>query len=104
MANRNPETYNFGLDAELAAKQVREMRLRFSIPRVRVDEKHTTLLIPSLLSQAAKWNPQDAATALAWVSKLSGMTLPSDFHEALKDGVALCKVCCGLGASRLLRH
>jgi hypothetical protein len=63
MASRNQDKYHFGLDAEIQQK---------------LD---------------AKFDKNDAATALNWIASLAGTSVPAntDFHESLKSGVLLCK-------------
>ncbi|KAG9391245.1 Smooth muscle protein/calponin [Carpediemonas membranifera] len=41
---------------------------------------------------ASKFNKQTADEALAWISQITGDKLEEDFHEVLKDGIALAKV------------
>ena len=52
----NQEKYHYGLDAELQEKI------------------------------GARWNQEDANTALTWIGQLAGMDLGTDFHAGLKDG------------------
>lgn len=69
----NSEKYHYGIDAELQEKI------------------------------GARWNQEDANTALAWIGKLSGMDLGTDFHAGLKDGVALCKAMNAIKAGSIPR-
>eukprot|EP01006_Ploeotia_vitrea_P034492 TRINITY_DN65758_c9_g3_i3.p2 TRINITY_DN65758_c9_g3~~TRINITY_DN65758_c9_g3_i3.p2 ORF type:complete len:318 (+),score=140.80 TRINITY_DN65758_c9_g3_i3:115-954(+) len=57
----NPDKYHYGLDAEIQSKL------------------------------AAKFSPQRAAQAQAWLEALVGYQFPGGFHESLKSGVILCE-------------
>lgn len=44
------------------------------------------------MKAAAKYSPEREEEARKWIEEVAGITLEGSFHEALKDGVALCKV------------
>lgn len=58
---KEQESYSYGMDAELKAKQ------------------------------DAKYDPKKEAEAQAWIEAMLGERFPDSFHESLKSGVRLCQ-------------
>jgi len=75
MASVNNEKYHYGIDAEIQDKL------------------------------NAKFNQQDANTALAWIASLAGASVApnANFQETLKSGVLLCEAANALSPNAVKR-